>query len=143
MTIKQVAVTLDNIPGQFLKVSECLGNEGMNIRGITVADTSDVSTVRFVTDNPDKTISVLSSNGYSVRERDVLAVEIPDHPGALQAVLKPLNAASINVLYLYTYLGKGESGQPIVIMGVDKIDEAAAILTKNWVHTFGKEIYAL
>ena len=143
MTIKQVAVTLDNIPGQFLKVSECLGNEGINIRAISVADTSDVSTVRFVTDNPDKTISVLQSNGYNVREREVLAVEIPDHPGALQAVLKPLNTAKINVLYLYTYLGKGESGQPIVVIGVDRTDEAAAILKKNWIHTFGKEIYAL
>jgi len=143
MTVKQIAVTLDNVPGQFLKVSECLGVEGINIRAISVADTSDISTVRFVTDDPDKTISVLSSNGYSVREREVLAVEIPDHPGALQAVLKPLNAARINVLYLYTYLGKGESGQPIVIIGVDKTEEAAAVLKKNWVHTFGKEIYTL
>lgn len=143
MTVKQIAVTLDNVPGQFLRVSESLGAEGINIRAISVADTSDVSTVRFVTDDPDKTVNVLKSNGYTVREREVLAVEIPDHPGALQAVLKPLNAAKINVLYLYTYLGKGETGQPIVIVGVDKTDEAAAVLKKNWVHTFGKEIYTL
>ena len=143
MSIKQVSVTMDNVPGTLLNVSEFLGNEGINIRAITVADTSDASTVRFVTDNPQKTINVLQSHGYSVREKDVLAVEIPDHPGALQAILKPLRESNINVLYLYTFLGRGESWQPIVIVGVDKTDEAVKILNKNWVHTFGPEIYAL
>lgn len=143
MSVKQVSITLDNMPGQFLRVSEYLGAEGINIRAISVADTSEVSTVRFVTDNPQKTINVLKSHGYSVRERDVIAVEIPDHPGALQALLKPLKTFNINVLYLYTFLGKGESGQSIVIVGVDKTEEAIKVLEKNWVHTFGKEIYSL
>jgi len=143
MTVKQTSVTLDNAPGQFLRVSEYLGTEGINIRAISVADTSDVSTVRFVTDDPKKTTNVLTSHGYSVREKDVIAVEVPDHPGGLQAVLKPLQGANINVLYLYTYLGRGESGQPVVIVGVDKTDEAIEVLKKNWVHTFGPEIYAL
>ena len=143
MCVKQISISLDNEPGKFLEVSERLGNEGINIRAISVADTSDVSTVRFVTDNPGKCINVLKSHGYSVKETDVIAVEVPDHPGGLQAVLKPLKAAKINVHYLYPYLGRGESGQPIVILGVDKTDDAIKVLRKNWVHTFGKEIYSL
>ena len=143
MCVKQVSISLENTPGKFLDVSELLGAEGINIRAISVADTSDVSSVRFVTDEPDKTVNVLRSHGYSVRERDVLAVEVPDHPGGLQAILKPLKKEDINVHYLYPYLGRGESGQPIIIIGVDQTDEAVQILKKNWVHTFGKEIYAL
>ncbi len=143
MCVKQISISLDNTPGQFLAVSERLGNEGINIRAISVADTSDISTVRFVTDNPAKTANVLKSQGYSIKETDVLAVEVPDHPGGLRAVLKPLRDANINVTYLYPYLGRGESGQPIVILGVDKIQEAVEVLQKNWVKTFGKEIYAL
>jgi len=143
MCVKQISVSLDNVPGVFLHVSECLGAEGINIRAISVADTSDISTVRFVADDPKKTVNVLKAHGYSVKETDVIAVEVPDHPGALQAVLKPLNAADINVLYLYPYLGRGESGQPIVIVGVNKTEEAIEVLRKNWVHTFGEEIYAL
>jgi len=141
--VKQVSIILENIPGMFLSVSECLARESINIRAISVADTSNISTVRFVTDNPEKTVNVLRSNGYKVIENDVLGVEIPDHPGALRAVLKPLKDAHINVLYFYTYLGRGESGQPIVIIGVDKTEEAVAALKQNWVHTFGNEIYAL
>lgn len=143
MCVKQISVSLDNVPGVFLGVSECLGAEGINIRAISVADTSDISTVRFVADDPKKCVNVLKSHGYSVKETDVIAVEVPDHPGALQAVLKPLKAADINVLYLYPYLGRGESGQPIVIVGVNKTEEAIDVLRKNWVHTFGEEIYAL
>ena len=143
MSVKQISVSLENVPGKFLAVSECLGREGINIRAISVADTSDISTVRFVTDNPEKTANVLRSQGYSIKETDVIAVEVPDHPGGLQAVLKPLRDRNINVLYFYTFLGKGESGQPIVIIGVDKTKEAIEALKKNWVHTFGNEIYSL
>ena len=143
MCVKQLSVSLENVPGKFLNVSECLAAEGINIRAISVADTSDISTVRFVTDDPPKTANVLRSHGYSVKETDVIAVEVPDHPGGLQAVLRPLREASINILYLYPYLGRGESQQPIVIMGVDKTEEATGILKKPWVHTFGNEIYAL
>jgi len=143
MCVKQISVSLENVPGKFLEVSEYLGTEGINIRAISVADTSDISTVRFVPDDPQKTINVLRSHGYSVRETDVIAVEVPDHPGGLQAVLKPLKRANINVLYLYPYLGRGESGEPIIIVGVDRTEEAITVLQKNWVHTFGEEIYAL
>jgi hypothetical protein len=143
MSVKQVSVSLNNAPGQFLAVSEYLRGEGINIRAISVADTSDISTVRFVTDDPKKTIDVLKSHGYATKETDVIAVEVPDHPGGLLAILKPLMAAGINVLYLYTFLGRGESGQPVVILGVDKTTEALQALQDNWVHTFGQEIYAL
>ena len=143
MNVTQISVSLENVPGKLLSISEFLGTEGINIRAISVADTSDISTVRFVTDNPSKTVNVLKSHGYAVKETEVIAVEVPDHPGGLLAVLKPLRAADINVLYLYPYLGRGESGQPIVIVGVNKTQEAVDVLKKNWVHTFGNEIYAL
>ena len=143
MSVTQISISLENVPGKFLEVSEILRAERINIRAISVADTADISTVRFVTDNMKKTASVLRSHGYAVKETDVLAVEVPDHPGGLQAVLKPLKAANINVTYFYHYLGRGESGQPIVIVGVDKTEEAMEVLKNNWVHIFGKEIYSL
>lgn len=143
MSVIQLSVSLENAPGKLLLISEFLGAEGINIRAISVADTSDISAVRFVTDNPAKTVNVLKSHGYAVKETEVIAVEVPDHPGGLLAVLKPLQAAGINVLYLYPYLGRGESGQPIVIVGVNKTQEAVDVLQKNWMRTFGKEIYAL
>jgi hypothetical protein len=143
MSVKQISISLDNIPGKLLAVSERLGIEGINIRAISVADTSDISAVRFVTDDPNKTVTVLKSHGYAVKETDVIAVEVPDHPGGLQSILKPLNTAKINVLYLYPFLGKSDKGQSIVILGVDKTEDSVKVLKDNWVRTFGPEIYTL
>ena len=143
MSVTQISVSLENVPGKFLEISELLRTERINIRAISVADTTDISTVRFVTDNINKTVSVLRSHGCVVKETTVIAVEVPDHPGGLQAVLKPLQEANINVTYFYPYLGRGDSGQPIVIVGVDRTEEAIDVLKSNWVHVFDEEIYSL
>ncbi|HEY3277023.1 MAG TPA: ACT domain-containing protein [Syntrophorhabdaceae bacterium] len=140
MFITQISIVLDNVPGAMAKVSELLGREGVNIRAISVADTSDISTVRFVVDDPVKAINILNANSFTTKETDVLAVETPDHPGGLNAVLKPLKEAGINVHYLYPHLGRA-GGQAIVILGVDKIEKAQKALKQNWIRTLGKEVY--
>ena len=140
MVIRQLSVSLDNVPGSLSAISELLGREGVNIRAISVADTSDISTVRFVVDDPEKGKNILMGSGYGPRETEVLAVEIPDHPGSMNAVLKPLHAAGINVHYLYGHLGRMHDNA-LVILGVDKTEEAQKVLAQNWVRTLGHEVY--
>jgi hypothetical protein len=140
MVITQISIILDNVPGALSNVSEILGREGVNIRAISVADTSDLSTVRFVVDDPVKALNILKGRGFRTRETDVLAVETPDHPGGMNAVLRPLREAGINVHYLYPHLGR-VSGQAIVILGVDRTEDAQKVLEQNWVRTLGKEVY--
>jgi len=141
MPVKQIIVTLDNVPGKLSEVSDYLGENGINIIALSVVDTADVSAVRFVANNPDKAVNVLTSHGYVIRMNDVLAVETPNHPGGLNAVLKPLKEVSINVNYLYTCLGTGE--KTVLIMGVDKMEEAVRVLKKNWVHMVDEELYKM
>jgi hypothetical protein len=140
MKIKQLSISLENVPGMLSNVSQILGKEGVNIKSISVADTADISTVRFVVDDPIKAVNILRANNFKVKETDVMAVETPDHPGGLSAVLLPLKAANINVLYLYPYLGRYKN-QAIVILGVDNIEKAEHVLKDNWVNTFGEEVY--
>jgi hypothetical protein len=142
MVITQISIILDNVPGALSNVSEILGREGVNIRAISVADTSDLSTVRFVADDPVKALNILKGRGFRTRETDVLAVETPDHPGGMNAVLRPLREAGINVHYLYPHLGR-VSGQAIVILGVDRTEDAQEVLRRNWVQTLGKEVYSV
>ena len=142
MLVTQISVSLENVPGALMNISEILGREGVNIRAISVADTSDISTVRFVVDDPAKAINILKGNGYARRETQVRAVETPDHPGGLIAVLKPLRSSGINVHYLYPHLGR-ISNNAIVILGVDNTEEAQKVLQQNWVRTLGKEVYSI
>ena len=141
MPVKQISVSLENIPGKLSEVSDYLGDNGINIIALSVADTADLSAVRFVANDPEKAINVLKSHGYSVKVTEVLAVEAPNHPGGLNAVLKPLKETKINVNYLYTCLGRGEN--TVLIMGVDNIEGATQVLTKNWVHMYNEELYKL
>ncbi len=141
MSVKQISVSLENTPGKLSEVSDFLGENGINIIALSVADTADISAVRFVANDPDKAVNVLKSHGYSVRVTEVLAVGTPNHPGGLNAVLKPLKEQNINVLYLYTCLGRG--GNTVLIIGVDKMEEAVQVLKKNWVQMYDVELYAL
>ena len=141
MPVKQLSISLENVPGKLSEVSDYLGSNGINIIALSVADTADISAVRFVANDPEKASNVLKSYGYPVKVSDVLAVETPNHPGGLNAILKPLKDLSINVHYLYTCLGGGE--KTVLIVGVDKMEEAIQVLQKNWVHMYDEELYRL
>ena len=141
MPVTQISVSLENVPGKLSEVSEYLGENGINIIALSVADTADISSVRFVASNPEKAANVLKTHGYSIRMSEVLAVETPNHPGGLNAVLKPLKEVAINVSYLYTCLGTGD--KTVLIVGVDKMDEAIQVLRKNWVHMYDDELYRM
>ena len=141
MPVKQISVSLENVPGKLSEVSDYLGDNGINIVALSVADTADISAVRFVANDPEKAVNVLKSHGYSVKMTEVLAVEAPNHPGGLNAVLRPLKEMKINVNYLYTCLGRGEN--TVLIVGVDKMEEATQVLKKNWVHMYDQELYTI
>ena len=140
--IKQVTVQVENKPGKLSAISELLGEEHVNIRGITVSETADFSVVRFIADFPDKAYNVLYSNNYLARITYVVAVEVPDHPGGLNAIFKPLRENNINVHYLYSHLGK-KHGNPIFIFRVDDEERALDVLKRNWVSIIGEEVYSL
>ena len=141
MPVRQISVSLENAPGKLSEVSEYLGENGINIIALSIADTADISAIRFVANDPEKAANVLRSHGYSIKLTDVLAVETPNHPGGLNAILKPLKEVSVNVNYLYPCLGTGE--KTVLIVGVDKMAEAVQILNKNWVHMYDEDLYRL
>ena len=141
MPVKQISVSLENVPGKLSEMSDFLGENRINIIALSVADTADISSVRFIASDPEKAANVLKSHGYSIKTTEVLAVEAPNHPGGLNAVLRPLKEIAINVNYLYTCLGTGE--KTVLIVGVDKMEEAMQVLKKNWVHMYDEELYGL
>src|SRR4030042_4373194 len=141
MPVKQISVSLENGPGKLSEVSDYLGENGIDIIALGVADTGDISAVRMVVSDPEKAVNVLKSHGYSVNMTDVVAVEAPNHPGGLNAVLRPLREVSINISYLYACLARGE--KTVLIMGGEKLTEAIEALRKNWVHMYDEELYTL
>ena len=141
MPTKQISISLENVPGKFSEVLDYLSENEINIIGLSVADTSDISIVRLVVNLPEKAANILRSYGYSVKVAEVLAVQTPNHPGGLDTILNPLREFSININYLYTCQRTGE--KTVFIMGVDKMAEAIQVLRKNSVSIYDNEMLKL
>jgi hypothetical protein len=141
-TVKELAVRLENKPGTLSEVSDLLGANGVNILGLTVRTEGAFGTMNFVCTDPPRVINILESAGYAPVARDILAVEVPHHPGGLNAILKPLKLGEINVEYLYTCIGCHGAGESsIVLLAVDNLTAAHNVLEQDWMKLYGEELY--
>ena len=142
MTISQITLELDNRPGKLSGISELLGSESLNIRAIDVSDHGDKSIMRFVVENPERASNALATNGFNCSVDQVLAIEVPDHPGGLSAVLKPLKEEGINVDFMYPAIGR-HGNNAILIIGTKQSEKAAEVLGANYIQLLGDEVYHL
>lgn len=141
--LKQVSVFVENKCGRLTGIVELLGNRGINIRAMSLADTADYGILRLVVNDPQKAADLLKSEQYTVKITEVLAIEIPDEAGALARVLCMLRDAEITIEYMYAFLGKREQGA-LVTLKCDDTEKAAELLKNNGVTIVESEsIYQL
>lgn len=127
MSVQQVSVFLENKAGRLAEVSKLLSKAGINIRALSVADTSDYGILRLIVDEPQKAVDALVAEGFSASQTQVLAVEVADHPGGLAHVLEVLESAGVNVEYMYAFVQKA-SDDALVIFRVGQPGEAEKVL---------------
>jgi len=142
MAVMQISVSLHNVPGSLLKLSDILDNEGITAKAILAASAAEQSVVRLVVNDPQRAATVLDSSSFAYEIAPVLAAEVPFHPGGMNAILKHLAENDINVHYLYTTINRF-GRETIVILGVDRYEEGRKILERNWIRLVGEEIYSL
>ena len=87
MKVKQISVFLENKTGRLAAVTNALGSNQINIRALSIADTSDFGILRLIVDQPDKAYEILKAKDFTVSVTDVIGVEMPDQPGGLAKVL--------------------------------------------------------
>lgn len=129
MAVKQISVFLENKSGRLAAVAKLLGEKGVNIRALSIADTSDFGILRLIVNDPDKAYKALKEGGFTVSATDVLAVAVPDAPGGLAPALAALENAGINIEYLYAFVAQREN-MAMVLFKVNDTDGATAALTK-------------
>jgi hypothetical protein len=133
MKMTQISVKMPDRPGELSRISDILGNEGVNIRALAASVHGDDSRIHMLVDDSAKARDALSARGFEVEEHTVLAVETPDHPGGLSAILRPLRQASINVTHLYPLIGGMVDNNAVLILGVDRTDEAIEVLRRDYI----------
>lgn len=143
MIVKQISIFLENRAGRLAEVARLLGDAGVNIRALSLADTSDFGILRLIVNDVQKALQVLRDSRHTVSLTDVIAVEIPDRPGGLASVLEPLRDAGINVEYMYAFVEKA-TDKAVVIFRFENIPAAISVLQKAGVSILPAEtVYKL
>ena len=143
MKVKQISVFLENRAGRLAEVAELLGKNEINIRALSLADTSDFGIMRLIVNDPDKAYNILKQGGFAATETEVIAVQVPDRPGGLSSVMEVLAAKNINVEYLYAFVEKS-GGNAIVVFRIENLSEAIETLSESGVNVLqGEEVYKL
>jgi hypothetical protein len=142
MAVKQISVTLGNVPGTLSLLMSILDKEDITAKALCAASAAETSTVRMVVNDPERAATILDSFGFNCEITPVLAAEVPLHPGGMNAILKPLAQTEINIHYIYTTINR-IGKETIVILGTDKIEEAREVLRRNWIRLIEDEILSL
>jgi hypothetical protein len=143
MKVEQISIFIENKSGRLAEITRILGEADINIRALSLADTSDFGILRLIVNDCAKANTVLKEHGFTVNKTEVVAVEVPDRPGGLSAILQTLDREAINVEYMYAFVERcGENA--VIIFRFDETDKAiAALQAQNFKMLEGSRLYNL
>ncbi len=142
MTVKQISVFVQNVPGRLAEITKLLAANSINLRAISMADTTDFGILRLIVDEPEKSVKLLKENDFTVSITEVLAVGFADKPGSLAKVLAILAEDDISVEYAYAFVCDDDSEACIILKTSDLVKATELLRDKDYVKLFApEEIY--
>lgn len=133
MKVRQISVFIENRTGRLETVTRLLGEAGINIRALSLADTSDFGILRLIVSKPEQAEAMLRQQGFTIKLTEVIVVEVPDVPGGLARVLGLLGAKGLNVEYMYAFVEKA-TDKAILVFRFDNPTAAIETLQEGGVH---------
>ena len=138
MSIKQLSVFLENRPGKLFEMTALLAEKQIDMRALSIAETTDFGIARIIVDDPYQAAQVLREGQFIAQFSDVLAFAVPDEPGGLHNLLSEFNAAGVNIEYMYAFLG-AEKGRAYMIFRVTDTEAAEKALVARGLKSLGFE----
>lgn len=133
MKVNQLSIFLENRAGRLAEVTRLLSEAKVNIRALSLADTSDFGILRLIVSDFDKAKTKLKENGFTVGRTSVVAAEVSDDPGGLHNILEMLQNAGINVEYMYAFVQQS-GNSAVLIFRFDRTDQGIELLQKNGIN---------
>ena len=127
MLIKQISVFVENKEGRLAEITETIAKAGVDIRALSIADTTDFGILRLIVDKPHETEKVLRDSGFTVSVTSVIAVGIDDVPGGFAKPMRGLANAHIDVEYMYAFISR-DTKKAYVILRVNDNATATKVL---------------
>lgn len=143
MRVRQISIFMENRAGRLREITGIIANAGINIRALSLADTSDFGILRLIVNKPDQAIAILREEGFILRENDVLACVIKDRPGGLHELLNVLDEAEISVEYMYGFFER-KTDNAVMILRVENPNDAIKVLQDGkFALLSGEQVYAI
>jgi hypothetical protein len=140
MKLRQLSLFLENRPGQLRFPAKVLGDAGIDILTRSLADTQQFGILRLIVKDWARAKQVLEEAGVVVNVTEVLAVDVPDRPGGLAAVLEAFEKAAVGVEYMYAFAAARERGShATLVFRLEDPDRAARLLTEHGVKLVSSE----
>ncbi len=130
MIIQQISIFMENTTGRLADVTALLAVAKINLRAISIADTTDFGILRMVVDQPEAAVRVLREAGFTARETEVVAVEVPDHPGELARIMALFRDEDIGIEYLYASL-EHRQDKAVIVIKVSDVKAGQAMLYRH------------
>ncbi len=141
--LNQISVFVENKPGRLLDVVDVLGKNDIDIKAISLTDSSDFGIVKLICENSHLAYDILLKNGFTVSLTEVLAIAIPDKPHSLANVLKALKESNINIEYMYGFSAKIKD-YAVMIIKVSHLEETIKCCIVNKIQILSeKDISAI
>ncbi len=125
--LQQLSIFAENVKGQMQRITDILEKNEINILGSVTNDSAEYGIIRMVVSDTDKAVGALTESGYICKTTPVIGVEIDDHPGALNYLLKAMYDSNVNVNYLYLSFDR-DSAMPIIVLHTEDITEVEACM---------------
>ena len=143
MPVNQISIFVPNKAGWLGNVSRLLGDNGVNIRALSIADTTDFGILRLIVSHPERAGTILREAGMTATITEVVAVAVEDRPGGLATALLALEGRGIGIEYLYGFVQK-EGDRALVVLRVENVAAAEEALAGAGVRVLGgDEVYRL
>jgi len=128
--VDQLSIFLENKEGRMLNTLDIIEKLSINIRALSIADTSEFGILRLIVDNPVKVKEELEKHDFIVKITKVLAVSIIDEPGGLNKILRILDKHDINLEYLYAFVEQ-TTYDAIVLLKLENMDDGLKVLKEE------------
>lgn len=142
MGLKQISIFLENSPGRLHEVTKAFGDEGINLRALSLADTGGFGVLRLLVSDIAKARKVVMERHWPSRVDDVVAVRIPDTPGSLARILEPLYENRRDVEYMYALTGFSDD-EAVMIFRFRNNELAKEVLIEQGATILGAKEFGL
>ncbi len=141
MKIHQLSMFLENKPGRLSEPCKALADAGINILTLSLADTQQFGILRLIVRDWEQAKQVLEKAGSVVNVTEVVATEVEDRPGGLASILEIIDAAGINIEYMYAFTFRSED-RAVLVFRFDDPDAAVKVLQAKSINVIGPvELY--